>query len=119
MCKFLLRVDKPGFHPGGTALRGEAMTPSDRCQLKPKKDNFGRRHDVLRWIYSGGDAITVAHPCSGNCPLKVPADIGGFDCAHTGPCPACRRIARQLFPGPVVCKECKTEFELCLINLDT
>ena len=112
MCKFLLPVDKPGFHPGGTAFRVETFTPGDRCQLKPKKDNFGRRHDILRWICSGGDAITVAHWCDGNCPLKVIADVGGFNCAHTGPCPVCRRIARRLSPGTVVCKECKTEFEL-------
>lgn len=69
-CKYLLTVEKPNFHPGGTCLRGESMTPLDRCSLKPKKDNFGRIMNVWRWINSGGDPIGVAHPCSGNCPLK-------------------------------------------------
>lgn len=69
-CPYLLRVDKPNFHPGGTCLRGEAMTPMDRCALKPKKDNFGRVYNVTRYVLSGGDPIGCAHPCSGNCPLK-------------------------------------------------
>jgi hypothetical protein len=60
MCDFTLRVEKANFHTGGTALRGEAMTTSDRCALKPKKDNFGRKHDPVRWVMSGGSPVTLA-----------------------------------------------------------
>ena len=111
-CDFLLVVEKANFHPGGTALRVETMMPSDRCALKPKKDNFGRRHDPLRWVMSGGSPITVAHPCTGNCPLKVPAEVGGYGSSHTGPCPVCRRLGRLGKAGAVKCKECGTVFEL-------
>lgn len=112
MCQYLLHVDDENFHPGGTCLRGEAMSPADRCQLKPKKDNFGRKYDILRWIYSGGSAVSVAHACTGNCPLKVPADVGNYGQSWTGPCPICRTIARRTSPGAVNCKECGQKFEL-------
>jgi hypothetical protein len=112
MCDFILSVEKANFHPGGTALRGEAMTPSDRCALKPKKDNFGRKHDPIRWVMSGGSPITVAHPCSAACPLKVPAEIGGYGSSFTGPCPVCHRIGKRADAGYVTCRECGTGFEL-------
>ena len=112
MCPNLLKVDKANFHPGGTCLRGEATTPSDRCALKPKKDNFGRKYDTVRWVMSGGSPMTVAHPCSGNCPLKVKADVGGYGSSFTGPCPCCRRMGRLSVPGEIKCKECGLIFEL-------
>lgn len=112
MCLHILKVEKANFHPGGTCLRGEAMTPSDRCALKPKNDNFGRKHDPVRWVMSGGSPMTVAHPCSNNCPLKVKSEVGAYGSSFTGPCPICRRIGRLSSPGKIKCKECGLEFEL-------
>lgn len=109
-CRFLLTVEKSNFHPGGTALRVEAMTPSDRCALKPKKDNFGCRHDPLRWVMSGGSPITVAHPCSGNCPLKVTAEVYGP--ILLGDCPVCKRTSFRNDLEKRACMDCGTEFEL-------
>ena len=114
-CKYRIVVNKPGYHPGGTAFRVETFTPSDRCQLKPKKDNAGRTHNVFRWVCSGGDAGTVARRCDGDCPLKVEADVGGFNMAHTAPCPLCRRINRMFQAGECVCKECGTRFEMVIL----
>jgi hypothetical protein len=94
------------------ALRVEMMTPQDRCALKPKKDNAGRRHDVWRWVNSGGDPITVAHPCSGNCPLRVLGEVGGYGSAWTAPCPICSTVNRLSTPGMVKCRDCKTEYEI-------
>lgn len=74
MCQHKLVVDKPLFHPGGTALRVEIIEPIDRCALKPRKDDFGRLYDPIRWVLSGGSPMTVAYPCSGNCPLEREAE---------------------------------------------
>lgn len=56
------------------ALRIEAITQEMCCALMPKKDRFGREYDPIRYTYSGGDPIYVAHPCVGleskNCPLN-------------------------------------------------
>jgi hypothetical protein len=109
-CNFILAVDKANFHPGGTAFRGEAMTPSDRCALKPKKDNFGRLHNPIRWVMSGGSPMTVAHPCSGNCPLKVMAEIYGP--ILVGICPVCKRATFRNDLGKKACRDCGTGFEL-------
>lgn len=64
-CAYLLSVEKPNFHPAGTALRVETMSPTDRCSLRPKTDNFGRTISVIRWIGSGGDPIGCAEMCHG------------------------------------------------------
>jgi len=112
MCQYRLTVDASNYHPGGTALRVETFTPTDRCALKPKKDNAGRKHDPWRWVMSGGSPITVAHPCSGNCPLKVPADIGNYGASWAAPCPICRTFNKRSGAGTVKCRECGTEFEL-------
>ena len=112
ICKFLLAVEETNFHPGGTSLRGEAMAPSARCALKPKKDNAGRMHDPIRWVMSGGSPVTVAHMCSGNCPLNVPAEVGSYGRSFTGPCPVCRRDGRLTAPGKIKCKDCGTVFSL-------
>lgn len=112
VCEFLLVPEKANFHPGGTALRGEAMTPGDRCALKPKKDNFGRRHDVWRWINSGGSPLTVAHHCSGNCPLKVTGSEYGP--LIIGTCPVCKRGTIRETTEIKACLDCGTRFELVL-----
>ena len=112
MCQFILSVEKANFHPGGTALRGEAMTPSDRCALKPKKDNFGRKHDPVRWVMSGGSPVSVAHPCSGNCPLKVPGTEYGP--LIVGTCKVCGRGTIRETTSPQPCLDCGTEFRLVL-----
>lgn len=96
MCKYLLAVEKANFHPGGTALRGEAMTPGD----------------PIRWVMSGGCPTTVARTCSGNCPLKVPAEVGGYGASWTAPCAICRRANRLAAPGACKCKECGTEYQM-------
>jgi hypothetical protein len=88
------------------------MTPSDRCALKPKKDNFGRRHDVWRWVNSGGSPLTVAHPCSGNCPLKVPGSEYGP--LIIGTCPLCGRGTIRETTEQKACLDCGTRFRLVL-----
>ncbi len=114
VCEFLLVTEKENFHPGGTSLRVETATPSDRCALKPKKDNFGRIHDVSRWIGSGGSPLTVAHPCSGNCPLKVHGSEYGP--LIIGTCPVCKRGTIRETTEPKECLDCGTKFELVLGN---
>jgi hypothetical protein len=52
------------------------MTPDDRCALKPKKDNFGRLHNPIRWVLSGGSPVSVAHPCDGRCPQVLDSEDG-------------------------------------------
>ena len=64
-CRYLLPVEQRNFHPGGTAFRIETFSPTDRCSLRPKVDNFGRTISVLRWVGSGGDPIGAADPCYG------------------------------------------------------
>ena len=55
------------------ALRVEISTPASRCELIPKKDQFGREYNVARYVFSGGDPIDCAGMCVGKmshrCPL--------------------------------------------------
>lgn len=70
-CPYRLAVERPLFHPGGTCLRIETIDPTDRCALKPRRDNFGRLHNPVRWVLSGGSPITVAEACDGVCPSQA------------------------------------------------
>lgn len=117
MCKYQLKPQALNLQRN--ALRTEIIPPAPRCQLKPLTDKFGRKYDVLRWIGSGGDPLTVADPCSGNCPLKVRGDVGGYGSSWTAPCPICGRIGYiKEINGPSVgsskikCRECKEEYEI-------
>lgn len=68
-CRYRIEAPWSTPHPAGNALRVEVIQPVARCTLKPKYPD-DPRYSILRWIGSGGDASTVCHPCSGNCPLK-------------------------------------------------
>lgn len=76
-CEFLLPVAGLNYHPGGTALRIETFSPTDRCSLRPKTDNADRTISVIRWMGSGGSAIGCAEACHGPksplCPTNVAA----------------------------------------------
>lgn len=64
-CRFLLPVEDRNFHPGGTALRVETFSPTNRCSLQPKTNVRGVPHSVVRWLASGGGPIGCAEPCYG------------------------------------------------------
>lgn len=113
-CGYHLSVNAMNYHPGGTAFRIETAHPVGRCQLKPKKDNFGRTHDVVRWVMSGGSPMTVAEPCTANCPLQVPVDVGNLGRSWTSHCPICQtlNVLKQQKLGVVKCRDCKQEYEV-------
>lgn len=110
MCNYQLKPKSLNLQRN--ALRTEIIPPAPRCQLKPLTDKFGRQYDVLRWIGSGGDPLTVAAPCSGNCPLKVRGEVGGYGSSWTAPCPICSTVNRLSAPGVLKCRDCKTEYEI-------
>ena len=113
-CGYFLEVKGMNYHPGGTAFRIETSSPEGRCQIKPKKDNFGRTHDVIRWIYSGGSPMTVADPCSAKCPLIVPVDTGNLGQTWTSYCPICQgsnSLKERQKVISVKCRECAQTYE--------
>ena len=115
-CKYKLSVNGRLFSENGTTLRVETLTPADRCSLKPKKDMYGQPYDILKWCASGGSPIDVAYPCSENCPLRVPAEIGNYGRSFTAPCPFCLTVNKRNSPGKVVCRECGEEFDMIDIS---
>lgn len=106
-CLFRVVVEKQQYHPGGTAFRIEAFEPSDRCYMKPKRNDI----DPGRWILSGGDAASVLYPC-GPCPLKVIGEDALMNNGKSAPCPACGTFNRRLGYGEIICRECGTVFEI-------
>lgn len=70
------------------------------------------KHDPVRWVMSGGSPVSVAHPCSGNCPLKVPGTEYGP--LIVGTCKVCGRGTIRETTGPKPCLDCGTEFRLVL-----
>lgn len=111
-CEHYLRFESAGFHPGGTCLRIETMTPAARCALKPTAHARARRINVVRWVLSGGSPIDVCHPCSACCPLEVAGEGGILNDRKRGPCPVCRTFSSREGLGPVRCRECGLEFNL-------
>lgn len=115
VCPHMMR---PGDLPiQRNALRIEIMLPQPRCALRPKKDQFGRRYNVVRYVLSGGDAIDAACRCVGQgapgCPLNVFAESSIMSDSKSGPCPVCRTLNRREGFGPVTCRECGLVFNLC------
>lgn len=98
------------------ALRIEAITAEPRCALRPKKDQFGRKYNVARFVVSGGCASQAAKPCVGpdspRCPRNVEAEDGLMNNFKSGPCPHCRRINRREGYGPAACRGCGYTFNL-------
>jgi len=57
-CPKLIEVEDIPFHPGGTALRFEIKSPSNRCKLRPPEHwNDESGNLTFRWIYSGGSPL--------------------------------------------------------------
>jgi hypothetical protein len=110
-CGYYLPVEGMNYHPGGTAFRIETASPAGRCQLKPKKDNVGRTHNVVRWIMSGGSAMTVADPCSAKCPLRVPVETGNLGRSWSAYCPSCHTSNTVKSIGLIRCRDCGQGFE--------
>jgi hypothetical protein len=98
------------------ALRVEIMPPAQRCSMLPKTDGFDRLFDVGRWVLSGGDPVTAAHPCVGSnnpdCPRNVAAEEAVMNDGKSGPCPICRTLNRRIGYGPVACRDCGYMFNL-------
>ena len=65
------RIEFSGLSNQKNALRVEIMAPTFYCTLRPRKDNFGRTYDVLRYFGSGGCVFDAALPCElKECPLN-------------------------------------------------
>lgn len=98
------------------ALRIEIMPPELRCAMLPKTDQYGREYDVGRWVLSGGDPVTAAHPCVGGsslgCPRNVVAEESIMNDGKSGPCPMCGTFNRRIGFGQVACRDCGYVFKL-------
>ena len=114
-CRYLLIPPPPSLQRN--ALRVEFISAAPRCSLLHKIDKFGREYDPIKYVLSGGSAVTCANPCvsvkSEMCPRNnVPAERNIFSEYRSGPCPLCRTINRRMSVGIIVCRECKHVFTL-------
>lgn len=81
-CPHKMRPEDLGYHPGGTAYRVETFSPAPRCELLPKKDQFGREYNVIRYVFSGGSPIDAAEECVGRNSPRCP--LSSHSCVATG-----------------------------------
>jgi hypothetical protein len=113
-CKYRHIPESLNYHPGGTCLRMETMTPSALCLLRMTETAMARRIDPLRWLGSGGNLSGICEPCNiAECPQReVEAECGIMNDGKRGPCPNCWTFNRREGYGCVACKECGFVFEL-------